>query len=140
MVVKDLDLSGVTRVYPLLITLDEIGGCLLMSRHLNHYFSEYLNRSEFEGLEIKPLFCTDVESVEEIAGCFQRMSLAGFLDHWLEKDPNLMATLMAFTVPELVGHRNAYMFREWHALSGEISARLFPEDYAAAQASGAHTT
>lgn len=64
----------------------------------------------------------------------------GFLDHWLEKDPNLMATLMAFTVSELEGQKNAYMSREWHALSGEISARLFPEDYAAAQANGEHTT
>ena len=33
-IVKDLDLSGVTRVYPLLVTLDGIGGSLLISRLL----------------------------------------------------------------------------------------------------------
>jgi len=61
------------------------------------------------------------------------MSLAGFLDFWLSKDPNFMAALTAFTVPELEGNRNERMAREWHSLSSEISKRLFPEEYAAAQ-------
>ncbi len=44
-----------------------------------------------------------------------------------------MAALTAFTVPELEGNRNERMAREWHSLSSEISKRLFPEEYAAAQ-------
>jgi hypothetical protein len=128
-IVKNLDLSKVTRVYPLLVTLDGIGSNLLMSRLLNHYFDAFLVGHNFDGLEIKPLFCTDVESLEEISACFSKMSLAGFLDHWLSKDPNLLASLAAHIVPELEGQRNERMAREWHILSDAISKRAFPEEY-----------
>jgi hypothetical protein len=132
-VVAGLDLSGVTRVYPLLVTLDAIGGSLLMSRLLNHYFSAFIAGSKLSMPKVEPLMCTDVQSIEEISGCFPKMGLAQFLDYWLSNDPNLMATLTAHTVPELVGHRNERVAREWRKLSSEISARLFPEEYAASQ-------
>jgi hypothetical protein len=60
------------------------------------------------------------------------MSLAGFLDYWLSRDPNLMAALRAFAVPELEGYRNERMVLEWQALSNEISERAFPSEYAKA--------
>jgi len=125
-VVAGLDLRAVTRVYPLLVTLDAIGGCLLISRLLNRYFSGFIDGREFSGTRVMPLLCTDVQSIEEISGCFRSMGLARFIDHWLSKDPNFMATLTAFTVPGLVGHRNERVAREWRKLSSEISARLFP--------------
>lgn len=130
--VKGLDFSGVNRIYPLLITLDGIGGSLLVSRLLNHYFSSFMGDRRFDRVEVKPLLCTDVESIEEISGCFNRMSLAGFLDYWLSRDPNLMAALRAFAVPELEGYRNERMVLEWQALSNEISERAFPSEYAKA--------
>jgi hypothetical protein len=132
-IIKDLNLSTVTRVYPLLVTLDGIGGNLLMSRSLNQYFDAFMKDHKFDGLEIKPLLCTDVESVEEISACFSKLSRAGFLDHWLSKDPNLLASLGAHIVPELEGQRNDRMAREWHVLSDEISQRAFPEEYRAAR-------
>jgi hypothetical protein len=132
-VVANLDLSGVTRVYPLLVTLDAIGGSLLMSRLLNQYFSRFMTGRELSGPKVEPLMCTDVQSIEEISGCFPKMGLARFLDYWLSKDPNLMATLTAYTVPDLVGYRNERVAREWRKLSNEISARLFPEEYEASQ-------
>lgn len=134
MAIKGLDLGGVTRVYPLLVTLDGIGGSLLISRLLNHYFDNFMVGRRPSRVEVKPLLCTDVESIEEVSGCFPTMSLAGFLDYWLSKDPNFMATLTAFTVSELEGYRNERMAREWHALSNEISARAFPEEHTEAQA------
>lgn len=132
-VVGDLDLSRVTRVYPLLVTLDGIGGSLLMSRLLNHYFLRFTVDRKFSRVEVKPLLCTDVENIEEVSGRFQSMGLAGFLEFWLSKDPNFMAALTAFTVPHLEGNRNERMAREWHSLSNEISKRSFPQEYAAAQ-------
>jgi hypothetical protein len=132
-VVAGLDLGAVTRVYPLLVTLDAIGGCLLISRLLNRYFSGFIDGRQFAGAQVMPMLCTDVQSIEEISGCFPTMGLARFIDHWLSKDPNFMATLTAFTVPELVGHQNERVAREWQKLSNEISARLFPEDHAKSQ-------
>jgi hypothetical protein len=134
-VVAGIDLTAVTKVYPLLITLDGIGGCLLMSRVLNYYFSELIADREVSDVNVGPLLCCDVQGLEEISGCFRSMSLAQFIGHWLSKDPNFMATLTAHTVPELIGHRNERLAREWKNLSNEISARMFPEEYAAHAAS-----
>ncbi len=130
--IRGIDLNGVTRVYPLLVTLDGIGGSLLVSRLLNHYFDNLMADRTPSRVEVKPLLCTDAEGLEEVSGCFPKLGLAGFLDHWLSKDPNFMATLTAFTVPELEGHRNERMAREWHNLANEISARAFPEEHRAA--------
>jgi hypothetical protein len=104
-----------------------------MSRLLNYYFDNFMKGHKFDEIIIKPLLCTDVESIEEISACFSKLSLAGFLDHWLSKDPNLLASLGAHIVPELEGQRNERMAREWHILSDEISQRAFPEEYRAAR-------
>ena len=80
------------------------------------------------------MLCADVEQIEEISACFQSMNLPGFIDFWLSKDPNFTATLTAFTVPELEGKGNVRLGEEWRSLGAEISARSFPEEYAAAQA------
>jgi hypothetical protein len=130
--VRGLELNGVTRVYPLLVTLDGIGGSLLVSRLLNHYFDNFMADHMPSRVEVKPLLCTDVEGLEEVSGCFPKLGLAGFLDYWLSKDPHFMATLTAFTVPELEGYRNERMAREWRDLSEEIVARAFPEEHKAA--------
>jgi len=130
--VRGIQLNGITRVYPLLVTLDAIGGSLLVSRLLNRYFANFMVNRMPNRVEVKPLLCTDVEGIEEVSGCFAKLGLAGFLDYWLSKDPDFVATLTEFTVPELEGHRNERMAREWHDLSNEISARAFPEEHKAA--------
>ncbi len=40
-------------------------------RLLNHYFSDFISGRKFNRVEVKPLLCADVESVEEVSGCFR---------------------------------------------------------------------
>jgi len=128
-IISGVDLSRVTRVYPLLITLDGIGSNLLMSKLLNYYFDRFMEQRTCIQIEVKPLLCTDVETIEDISACFSKMSLAGFLDYWLSNDPKLLASLGAHTVPGLVGQRNERMAKEWHLLADEIGRRAFPEEH-----------
>jgi hypothetical protein len=126
--ISGLNLVNVTRVYPLLITLDDLGGCLLVSRLLNTYFAEFLNRAEFAPIEIRPLFCTDIESLEQVLPYADLRKVSGFLQYWYEHDDKLLATLLAHLPVGLPARRNRMLFAEWRRLSDEISMRLFPEE------------
>ncbi len=118
--IPGLDLSGVKRVYPLLVTLDVIGASLLLSRLLMHYFSHFMGDTQISDVHVMPLMCTDVQSFEEIAACFPSMGLASFLDHWVSKDPNLISSLAAHTVPQLQGHPNERLSKEWLRISDHV--------------------
>lgn len=131
-VVENLDLRGIRRVYPLLITLDDIGGSLLISHFLNFYFEPDVSRYA-KSLEIRPLFCTDIESLEMVLPYSDVKPLSEFLQYWLEKDQNLIATMLAFFPGGLPKRRNAYLDKEWKALYQGISARLFPKQFAEAK-------
>jgi hypothetical protein len=133
-VVDGLDVSRISRVYPLLITLDSIGGGLLISRLLNGYFEMFMKGRKVDRISIRPMLCADVEQIEEISACFKSMNVPGFIDFWLSKDPSFTSTLTAFTVPELEGKGNVRLGEEWRSLGAAISARSFPKEYAAAQA------
>lgn len=121
-----VDLSKVKAVYPLLITLDGIGSTLLMSRLLNSYFDEYIDRSAVTGVRILPLFCTDIEGIEVVSPYAPERLLCNFLQHWLDTDPKLLGTLLAFLPTGLAAKRNEFLDRKWRELSDEMCEILFP--------------
>jgi hypothetical protein len=126
MIVKGLDTSHVKRVYPLLVTLDDLGGSLLMSFLLNTYFDEFLRREDFHSLSIRPLFCTDIETMELILPFGDILPLHGFLQHWLDADEKLMATLQAYLPDRLPARSNQILESAWRILSNRIEHKLFP--------------
>jgi hypothetical protein len=63
-VVRGVDASGIKRVYPFLVTLDDLGASLLISNLLNLFSAASLRRDITPGLEVRPVFCTDIESLE----------------------------------------------------------------------------
>ncbi len=87
--IEGLDLSRITSVYPLLLTLDSLGGSLLMSMLLNTFFDEFVNRSNFGTWSVRPLFCTDIESLEVIIPFGDIKPISSFLEHWLQNDEKL---------------------------------------------------
>lgn len=129
--IKGLDLARVSRIYPLLVTLDTLGGTLLMSRLLNGYFSEFLVAISSPQEKTPQLFCTDIESLEQVLPFLDVYPLNRFLQHWLESDPTLMATLLAHPPDGLPNRRNDMLYTEWKKLSELIESRLFPEEHAA---------
>lgn len=134
--VEGLNLSGIKHVYPLLITLDDLGGSLLMSRLLNIFFAASFRRDSAHGIDIRPLFCTDIEGLEVALPYLGALPLSGFLQHWLDKDEKLMATLLAYLPDGVPGRRNDFLDKEWKSLYQDTISRLFPEEHAARNALG----
>jgi hypothetical protein len=124
LVVQGLDVSQIKRVYPLLLTLDDVGSSLLISRLLGFSFDTAFQRDSVKGVEIKPLLCTDIESLEVAIPNVTDKPLSDLLQHWLDKDPQLLATLMAH-FPELALKRNEFLDREWEQLTQQTSLTLF---------------
>ena len=125
---KGLDTSLVRTVYPLLVTLDDLGRGLLMSRLLNTYFDEYLDRECFTSASIRPLFCTDIESLELVIPFGDILPLHRFLQHWLDADEKLMATLQAYLPDRLPDRTNQLLENAWMILADRIQYRLFPNE------------
>jgi hypothetical protein len=124
-VVAGVDVSHIRRVYPLLLTLDDLGSSLLISRLLNFYFKEVFNPSEFQGVEVKPVLCTDIETFETVVPYLPEKPLSWFLQYWLDQDPLLLATLMVHFPQGLPGRRNEWLQHAWDQLAEQASLILF---------------
>jgi hypothetical protein len=128
MSVNELDLSGIRRVYPVLITLDEIGGCLLMSALLNTYFDNLISRNGFV-VEICPVFCFHIETLELFAGSLREEQFSDFLRHWLKNDPLMRGTFPAFL--KSTARPSSFLQTEWNKLYDTIGYLLFPNEFSA---------
>lgn len=124
--IQGLDASRVATIYPLLVTLDDLGGSLLMSMLLNTWFEKLLDRRHFPQVTLKPVFCVDVETLELILPYHDVMPLHRFLQYWLDADDKLMATLQAYLPGGLPPRRNEMIFRAWQAIGKRIENQLFP--------------
>jgi hypothetical protein len=121
-------MSGIKRVYPMLVTLDDLGGTLLLTRLLNRYFDKWVDRRSRATINLMPLFCTNIESLEAVLPFSDVCRLSGFLQHWLDSDPKLIATLLAFPPEGLPSRRNEMLYAEWQRISDEFKSRLFPSE------------
>lgn len=128
--VYGLNVSGIRRVYPLLITLDDIGGSLLISTLLNFFFDQ---TAPNKSVEVRPLFCMDAESLEVVLPHLTVHPLSSLLQHWLDNDPRLMAPLLARVPAGMLEIQNGFLEREWKVLNNIIRSRLFPQEHAVRQ-------
>ena len=120
-VIEGLDAAGIRRVYPLLITLDEIGSSPLISKLLNFSFKP----EAASGVEVKPLLCTDIESLEKVLPYIDVKPLSGFLQFWLDGDPLLLKTLLSQFPENFPERRNEFLAQELVALKNTLGSRLF---------------
>ena len=84
--VKDVDLSGIRTIYPLLVTLEPLGDGLIVSRILNREFERLRSPECNEKFAVKRLHCTGVATIERICGAFKGSSIAQLLDEWDQAD------------------------------------------------------
>lgn len=123
--VQGLRLNHVTRVYPLLVTLDDVGGTLLITRLLNGYFREFLDG--FSDQRLRPLFCMNIASLETVLPSSDVHPISSLLQYWLSKDPTLMATLLAHLPDDFRASRNDILYEAWQILGKDMTSQLFPE-------------
>ena len=123
-----IDLKKIRRVYLYIVTLDSIGGTIGMSALLNTFLDEMLDRSAFPSVEIRPLFCSEIEALEDITGLFAKTSLSRILEMWLVSNPALMAPLQAIDLSGLGWKENEWLRTEWIAIYKNVVRVLFPNE------------
>jgi hypothetical protein len=99
--VQGVDLSHISQVFPVLITLDSIGRTLLMPRFLSEYFQREVQNHLSKSPQVSPLFSVYVEDLEMMSGFFKELPFAQILSNWIEHDPKLVSTLLAIENPAL---------------------------------------
>jgi hypothetical protein len=87
--VKDLDLSGITKIYPVLVVRDDIA----LSFWFNHYLAFRFRgvRPREKGKTITPLFVLGIDDLERVANYLDSIPLSAILDARWRADKDLIA-------------------------------------------------
>lgn len=105
--IADVDISTVRRVFPVLVTRDDIGGALVINVILNRKFDAMLNRRSCRPYVITPLFCMDAEVMEGISAYLREARFDDILDARYKGDPRMMSSFGQVSNPvlEAIGYR-----------------------------------
>jgi len=98
-----------------------------MSALLNTFLDDLLDRKQFPSIEIHPLFCSDIEMLEEITGLFKTVSLPKIFDRWQSADGRLLLPLQAVDLTRLGWIKNDWLLEEWDAIYKSMVRILFPQ-------------
>ena len=123
-----VDLKKIKRVYPYLVTLDSIGATIGMPMFLNTFLDEELDRNAYPTVEIRPLFCINIETLEESTKFFQNSTLPAILEEWFASNPSLFTPLSAVDLNRFDGQENEWLRSEWTAIYRNIARVLFPNE------------
>jgi len=117
-----VDLSGVSKVYPVLVTYDEIGDAWFLATYLNEEFKKVVNRRKVR-VKITPTFSISADQLERLAGTFKSIALSDILDGRYRQEPSLK---MPFGLPNNPAFKNLKKL-EPPATVDEGSAELLRE-------------
>lgn len=92
--IDGLDLAKINKVFPLLVTRDDIGAALVMNAYLASKFRESFNRKAVS-VTVTPLFSLSAQDVEMICGYLRDASLAALLEERYRNDKGLLSTFWA---------------------------------------------
>ncbi len=93
--VEGLDLSGITKIYPVLVVRDEIALTFCFNQYLAFRFKRVCPRQK--GKTITPLFVLGIDDLERVANYLDVTPLRAILDARWKADRNLVAPF--FSVP-----------------------------------------
>ena len=127
-VMPQIDLTKIKHVYLYIVTLDSIGGTIGMSAFLNTFLDEHLDRRAFPSLQIRPIFCSEIEALETVTGFFVKASLPKILERWFATNPSLTAPLQAIDLSSLRWQENSWLRAEWISIYKDMVKLLFPKE------------
>jgi hypothetical protein len=126
--VEGLDLSKVNKVFPVLITRDDIGAALVINAYLASRFRDLFNRMSVS-VTVTPPHCLSAQDLEMICGYLGEVRFADLLDERFRNDHNLLSSF-GVTDNEIVdrlGGRECKAFSDAsHAYFREMAETLFP--------------
>jgi hypothetical protein len=128
--INSLDISGIRRVFPVIVTLDSIGENPLFSNILNLYFDSTLLSNE-SGIVVERMLGMSIETYEHITALLSDTQLATVLYDWLDNPPlktwigshAMIDTPLARLTSE---RRNPYVEKRFRDITSKLSNSLFP--------------
>ncbi|SPF42411.1 hypothetical protein SBA1_460008 [Candidatus Sulfotelmatobacter kueseliae] len=107
------DLARISKVFPLLVTRDDIGAALVMNAYLASKFRESLNRKAVS-VTVTPLFSLSAQDIEMICGYLRDASFAALLEERYRNDKGLLSTFWAVDngIVEGIGGRGCAAFEK----------------------------
>jgi hypothetical protein len=126
--IDGIDISGISKVFPVLITRDDIGAALVMNAYLAAKFRDIFRRKTVR-VTVTPLFSLSSQDVEMICGYLTEVSFSDLLEERYRKDPKLLSTFWVLDneIIDRIGYRECKAFAgafESHSRSVEATLAL----------------
>ncbi|MCL5044079.1 MAG: hypothetical protein M1336_02195 [Deltaproteobacteria bacterium] len=86
--VAGVNLARVDKVYPVLVTYDEIGDAWFLGSYLNEWFRRAVNGKNISAT-VTPLFCMSADCLEGLAGVLNSVPLSSILEARYKQDKSL---------------------------------------------------
>lgn len=126
--IEGVDTSRIRKVFPVLITRDDIGSALLLNAYLASRFKDLFSRKSVS-VTVTPPHCLSAQDLELIGGYLHEVSLADLLDERYNNDRSLMSSfwLVDNSIIDRISNRECKPFAEASRhYFREIADSLFP--------------
>jgi hypothetical protein len=126
--VEGLEMSGIDKVFPVLITRDDIGAALVMNAYLAARFREMLHRKSLS-VTVTPPFSLSAQDLEMICGYLREASFGDLLEERYRNDRELLSTFWFVnnSVIDRIGNRECKAINDaLHSYFENMAAVLFP--------------
>lgn len=125
--VDSIDLSRIEKVFPVLVTRDDIGGSLVMNMYLAERFRNSFRRKNVS-TTVTALFSLSAQDLELICGYLREASVSELLEERYRNDPVLKSSfwLVPNQIVKRIGDRRCEAFRQANEEFGNmVETELF---------------
>jgi hypothetical protein len=122
-----IDHTRISKIYPLAVTLDGIGGTIGISPYLDLAFQEALTLDPKYKEIVGPLGCVDIEGLEFMTEHFQAESLPRLMQRWQEFNPPLFVPFVATQLDGIARRVNPWLKRAVDNQFKSAVRILFPD-------------
>ena len=126
----DIDLSGISAIFPVLVTRDDIGGCWGISHYLQMKAGSFFNKRKVRPKIVTPLFCLSSEGIEGLSAYLRDEHFSQLLHGWYSKDPGLYWSFQTIENPVMNSHgskNNSDLDTAFKAVFENARQVLFPD-------------
>ena len=126
--IREVDLSRITKVFPVLVTRDDIGSALILNAYLASRFKDLFSRKSVS-VTVTPPQCLSAQDLEEICGYLQEVSLADLLEERYRNDKELLSSfsLVDNSIIDQIGKRECKLLADaLQSYFQEMAQTLFP--------------
>ena len=122
-----IDLSTISSIFPLVVTLDGIGGTIGISPYLELAFHPALNLDVQQSNVVQAMACVDINSLEVMTEYFHVCGLTNLLQKWREFSPSLAAPFLATPLTGVTRKANQWLKGTSDEIFLSITKIFFPD-------------